>query len=106
MLMNDLLTRDEMAHLKKTDFEQYKKEIARSWITQDADIAKIKSIMATYDQEQAKRDLVVGGKKFPIWAIDAYQYFDAKYGSQFGCVILEKVLSKVWGDLPQELVMP
>lgn len=103
--MNNLLTRDEMEQLRKTDFELYKQEISKGWATQDTDIAKVKSIMASFDAEDASKHIIVGGKNFPIWAIDAYQYFDAKYGSQYGSVIFEKVLSKIWGEVPQDVLM-
>lgn len=102
--MKELLTRDEMEELKKTDFEQYKTKISSDWDTQEADIIKLKSIMASVDMTQ-KKTLVLGDKNFPIWAIDAYEYFDAKYGSQYGSVIFEKILSKIWDEIPQTILM-
>lgn len=101
--MKKLLTRAEMDHIKRTDFEGYKKEISKDWETQAQDIAKVKSIIASFDAHEADQNFSLGGRTFPIWAVDAYQYFDAKYGSQFGSVIFEKVLSKIWGEIPHEI---
>lgn len=99
--MEGLLTREEMESLKKDNFEQYKQEISKDWATKEDDIAKIKSIIASYDAQDANKHIQLGGRPFPLWAVDAYQYFDAKYGSQYGSVIFEKVLSIVWGDMPE-----
>lgn len=97
--MHDLLTREELESLKQSDFEQYKQEIEKDWKTQAEDIAKIKSIIASFDNKETNHTITLGDKKFPLWAIDAYQYFEAKYGSLFGSVVFEKVLSKIWGDI-------
>lgn len=98
--MSKMLTRDELDNIKQKDQEQYNKHIAEDWETQAEDIAKVKAIMASYEQSEESATLVIGDKPFPRWALDAYEYFTAKYGTQQGSVIYEKVLSKIWGDIP------
>lgn len=97
--MDKVLTRDELDAIKQKDQEQYKMQIAKDWETQNEDIAKVKAIMASYEQTDENATLIVGDKPFPKWALDAYEYFTAKYGMQYGSVIYEKVLSKIWGEV-------
>lgn len=101
--MEGLLTREEMDILKQNNFDQYKIEISKDWTTREEDIAKVKAIIASFDSDDAQKHFQLGGKDFPLWAVDAYHYFEAKYGSQYGSVILEKVLSTIWSDIPQSL---
>jgi len=97
--MEKLLKRDELDELKKESPEQYKQKIIQEWDTQEEDIKKIEAIIASYKQCNRSDTLMVGDKPFPRWALDAYEFFTAKYGTQYGSVIYEKVLSKVWNDI-------
>lgn len=97
--MDKILKRDELDILKKDNTEQYQKHIALEWETQKEDIEKVKAIIASYELSDRVDTFMVGDKPFPRWALDAYEFFTAKYGTQYGSVIYEKVLSKVWGEI-------
>tara|TARA_R110002110_G_scaffold65206_5_gene180091 strand:+ start:36136 stop:36465 length:330 start_codon:yes stop_codon:yes gene_type:complete len=97
--MNKLLKREDLDVIKKENPDKYQREIVQEWETQAEDIAKIKAIIASYEQSDRADTLMVGDKPFPRWALDAYEFFTAKYGTQYGSVIYEKVLSKVWGEI-------
>ncbi len=104
--MEKLLKRDELDTLKKESPEQYKQQIVQDWDTQKEDLEKVEAIIESYKQSDRSDTLMVGDKPFPRWALDAYEFFTAKYGAQYGSVIYEKVLSKSWGEISLKSAEP
>lgn len=104
-----MLNRMSLDLLQESDFEQYKAEIQKPWDTEADDLADLMDII-----QQNHGELKNGQIEFPVqlqeggegvdinmpgWVIVAIMHFEKLYGLEYGSVVFEKLMSRIWDKL-------